>query len=122
LKLRAIALEFFYCVLVGSAALLFGWLLWRKGAAGDADPFDNGIYWLGALFIAFALGAFSPNILGIFTAAIGLVVAPIGGTFELAEETDSPFGALGIIFVIPFAFVLALAAWGGFALFSRHRW
>ena len=121
MKLRAIALELFYGVLVGSAGLVFGWLFWRKGAAGDADPYDNGIYWWGALAIALVLGGFSPKVSGIFAAAIGLVVAPIGGTFELAEETTSPFGALGIIFVIPFAFVLAFAAWGGFRL-RRALW
>jgi hypothetical protein len=118
-KLRAAALAVGNGVVVGCAGLLAGWLLWRRAAAGELDPYDSGVYWEGALVAALLLGLVSGHVSGIFTAAVGLVLAPIGGTFELAEETRSPFGPLGIVFVLPFAFVLAFVAWGGFALRGR---
>jgi hypothetical protein len=110
-----------YAVLVGAAGLLIGWLLWRRAAAGELDPYDSGTYWEGAFVAAVLLGLVSPHVSGTFAAAVGLVIAPIGGTFELAEETHSPFGPLGIIFVLPFAFILAFVAWGAFELRRRAR-
>ena len=44
--------------------------------------------------MAFVLGALSPRVSGVFAAAIALVVAPIGGTFELGRGAESPFSAL----------------------------
>jgi hypothetical protein len=73
-KLRAAALAVGNGVVVGCAGLLAGWLLWRRAAAGELDPYDSGVYWEGALVAALLLGLVSGHVSGIFTAAVGLVL------------------------------------------------
>ena len=96
-----------------AASTLVGWLLWRAAAAGDADPYDSGTFWNGSLFAAFAIGIVVRRRAVSTVAAAALVVPGIGGTFELANETDSPFGPLGIVFLLLFVPVFGAAAWLG---------
>jgi hypothetical protein len=117
---RTSAQEVGLMVVAGSGGFLIGWLLWTRAREGGADPYDSGVYWEGALVAAALFGLFLPRIPAVVTGVVAMSVHPIVWTFDAADEPPySPFGALGVIFVIGYIPILLLVAWG--ARFARAK-
>ena len=94
-----------------AAGAACGALLWARAAGTTPDPYDSGLFWQVSLLSAFAIGAVvaDRNVAGLAGAAH--VVYPVWWTFT--ETSDSPFGPLGVVFLVAFAGVVALPAFLG---------
>ncbi len=96
--------------------LAAGWALWSLASRGGADPYDSRLYWLGALAVGFLAGVAAADSRVALAVPLPLIAYPFVNTFELAERTHSPFGPIGVVFLLFFAPVLAGATLGGAAV------